>query len=98
MNRVTHLFHQERFLKRHTRILAYSHKYVISDKDVVKHQEAGTKPFMGQKSKAEMKQIIEDLVGDFDPQNNKTDRQIYYEVTGKQLIEGEFDELNLTVE
>ena len=83
MNRVTHLLQKARFLKRHTRILTYSHKYVISDKDVVKHQEAGAKPSTGQKSEAEMKQIIEDLIGDFDPQNNKTDRQIYYEVTGK---------------
>ena len=36
--------------------------------------------------------MIEDLVGDFDPENNEIDRRIFFEVTGKQIIEGEFDD------
>ena len=35
--------------------------------------------------------LTKSLVGDFDAQNNAVDRRIYYEVTGRQIITGEFD-------
>ena len=40
---------------------------------------------------AELLQRIEDVVTDFDPDNNETDRLIFYMVSGRQLIEGEFE-------
>ena len=35
--------------------------------------------------------MIEGLVADFDAENDEVDRRIYFEVTGRQLIDGEFD-------
>ena len=34
--------------------------------------------------------MIEQLVKDFDPESNETDRRIYYEVTGIKLDENDF--------
>ena len=31
-------------------------------------------------------------MGDFNPEEDETDRRIYYEVTGRQLVENEFDD------
>ena len=36
--------------------------------------------------------MIEELLRDFDGERNETDRRIYYQIMGSQLIEGEFDD------
>ena len=36
--------------------------------------------------------MIEELLRDFDGERNETDRRIYYQILGRQLIEGEFDD------
>ena len=43
---------------------------------------------------AELRNRIENVMTDFDPDNNETDRLIFYEVTGRQLFEGEFERLD----
>ena len=37
-----------------------------------------------------MTQFLHDLVVRYDPDNDETDRRIFYEITGKRLIQGEF--------
>ena len=34
--------------------------------------------------------MIDELVGNFDAEDNETDRLIYYKVTGRETIRGEF--------
>ena len=36
--------------------------------------------------------MVEHLLGDFDAATDETDRRIFFEVTGRQLIKGEFQE------
>ena len=36
--------------------------------------------------------MIADLLCDFDAEKNESDRRIFFEVTGRQLIDGEFDD------
>ena len=36
--------------------------------------------------------MIADLLCDFDAEKNESDRCIFFEVTGRQLIDGEFDD------
>ena len=41
-------------------------------------------------SVAEKAEYINSLADGFDPENDDTDRRIFYEVTGTSLVEGEF--------
>ena len=44
-------------------------------------------------SEYEKESMIEDLLAGFDAEENETDRRIFYEVTGRQLIQGEFNDM-----
>ena len=97
MNRVTRLLHKVRFQERHKRILCYSHRYVISSEDISQKEYSATLADSSTAEKksaaeAEMASVIDDLLQDFDNVEdiNQTNRQIYFEVTGKQLVEDEF--------
>ena len=85
MNRITRLLHKARFLSRHRRILAYSHKYVITAADLDRYddntvaQEVAT----AKKCETETAKIVDHLLGYFDTEKNETDRRIFYEVTGR---------------
>ena len=45
-------------------------------------------------SEAEIAQLIDFLMRGFNPEANEIDRRIYYEVTGRQLNEDEFDDVD----
>ena len=91
MNRVTHLLHKARFLTRHKRMLAYSHKFIINAEDLERHaQRAAHLATVAKMPENEDHKMVEDLVADFDPDGNEADRRIFYEVTGEQIIDGEF--------
>ena len=49
-------------------------------------------------SEVEKERMIEDLLAGFDADENETDRRIYYEVVGRQLIHDEFDDLDTSDE
>ena len=85
--------HKDRFLPRQLRTIAYSCKYVITMDDITKHQKASQAKNIAEQTKkteAEIRELIEDLVDDFDPENDIIDRRLLFEVTRKRLIEGEF--------
>ena len=88
MNRVTHLLHKTRLLTRQRRILSvFARHYVISAGDIAKlDKKEGVK----KDPDVEKLLLIERMLADFDEESNEVDRRIFYEVTGKQLNEGEF--------
>ena len=43
-------------------------------------------------SEVEKESMIKELLAGFDADENETDRRIFYEVTGRQLIQNEFDD------
>ena len=90
MNRVTRILHKARFLKRHLSGLAYSHKYVITADDVIRHDEAAQERKKNQKTGVELVQMINDVLDGFDPDNNLWDRVMFHDITGQMIIEGEF--------
>ena len=80
-NRVTRLLQKMRFLSRHRRILAYSHRYIITADDLNRQQETDRTTFADIKPKEDSEKTINELMDDFDPENNDLDRRIFYEVT-----------------
>ena len=84
MNRVTRMIYKARFKTRQRRALAFSHKYVITLADLTDNWVAE------QAARYKRSTEIDDLISGFDPEKNAIDRHIFYEVTGNQLIEGEF--------
>ena len=84
MNRVTRLLHKARFLSRHRRILAYSHKYVITAADLDRYDDntGAQEAAAAKKCETETAKIVDHLLGYFDTEKNETDRRIFYEVTG----------------
>ena len=83
MNRVTHLLYKARFLTRHKRMLAYSHKYVITADDLNRDAQRAGLATVAKVPESEALKMVEDLVADFDPDVNEVDRRIFYEVTGE---------------
>ena len=98
MNRVTRLLHKARFQSRQKRILAYSHKYVVTADDLLREQETTSQKSSAKKSQIEIEAIINDLICDFDAEKNESDRRIFFEVTGRQLIDGEFNDVDTSDE
>ena len=88
-----------RFFSRQRHIIAYSHRYIITDEDLDRPQEiaynASTNVEMSKQKKESM---IEYLLNGFNADENETDRRIFYEVTGRQLIQDEFDDLDTSDE
>ena len=87
MNRITRLIHKANFLPRHRRIIDFSHRYVITADDLSLPQvnKEPENPVMTDER-------IEAMLEEFNPDENAIDRRIFYEVTGRQLIDGEFAE------
>ena len=86
MNRVTRMIHKARFSSRQRRAINYSHRYVITAADLAREENAPKH----QMTVTETAYLINDLADGFDPENDDTDRRIFYEVTGTSLVEGEF--------
>ena len=86
MNRITRLLHKARFLSRHRYLLGYSHKYVITADDLTRDSQIAI-------IESENAERIDELLEDFDVEQNETDRRIYYEVIGGQI--GEKDSENM---
>ena len=87
MNRVTRVLHKATFLVRQRRAVDYSHRYVISDKDLTKADLAS--PDLINEKLLDPK-FVDKLIEDFDPENSVEDRRILYEVTGQELFADEF--------
>ena len=86
MNRITRLLHKARFLSRHRYLLGYSHKYVITADDLTRDSQIAI-------IESENAERIDELLKDFDVEQNETDCRIYYEVIGGQI--GEKDSENM---
>ena len=74
LNRMTKLLHKLMFKLRQRRAVQYFSRYILKDEDIDDDEFD------------EQKQIpIEKLWEDFDPQSDKWDRRLLYEVTGIRL-------------
>ena len=96
MNRVTSLIQKTRILARQRSLLSvYGRHYVISAEDITRlNQKEAAPPKAPKDPDVEKSLMFERVVADFDGETNEIDRRIYYEVTGEQLIEGEFADTN----
>lgn len=85
VNRVTKLLQKTKILPRQRKAVAFSHDYVISEHDIARSAAEESK-------NAGSADTIDTagLIRGFDPDNDKIDRRIYFEVTGEQVIEDEF--------
>ena len=86
MNRITRILYKASLLTRQRDAIRYGSKYVISDRDLQKADQA--KP--DQASKLSDTLAETKLLDGFDPLENNQDRRILYEVTGLRLFENEF--------
>ena len=92
MNRATGLLIKSQFLARQRRILAYLQRYVITADDISDRSSSSTsKPEDRTRGSNEPFQSIDLLLEGFDADKNDIDRRIYYEVTGRELVQGEFE-------
>ena len=89
INRVSRLLIKNRFLARHRRILNYSHQYVITSDDIDRPIEVKSEK-KEENDEVEQSLFIDQMLDGFDAETNEIDRRLYYEVTGRQLVEGEF--------
>ena len=85
INRVSRLLIKDRFLARHRRILNFMHQYVITSDDLDRPVKVKT-----EKDEVEQTLFIDQMLDGFDADTNEIDRRIFYEVTGRQVVEGEF--------
>ena len=86
MNRVNKLLHKVNFLPRQVRAINYGHKFVISNRDIVKAERAD----FDKKQKLSSLMTEHELLDGFDPLSCETDRRILHEVTGMRLFNDEF--------
>ena len=86
MNRVNKLLHKVNFLPRQVRAINYGHKFVISNRDIVKAKRADFE----KKQKVSSLMTEQELLDGFDPLSCETDRRILHEVTGMRLFNDEF--------
>ena len=83
MNRITRLLHKAFFFARQRRAVNHSHKYVIADRDIMATQNEDPQE---QKAPEDPAVLAQKILEGFDPENDKMDRRILYEVTGLALI------------
>ena len=80
------------FLSRQRKAVGHSHKFVISDQDILKPKKESSK--RGQESKEEKARIIDELLDGFEPLGdtslNELDRRLLFEVAGLELFKDEF--------
>ena len=75
-----------KFLARQRRTVAYSHKFIIANRDLAKAHKA-------KKEKFEKKEEVQDIckvIDGFNPETNDNDRRLLYEVTGLRLYQDEY--------
>ena len=92
MNRVTRLVHKARFLSRQRRALAYSRRYVVTANDIDKWRSVPPPDSSRGLDEAEHARMLDEILAGFDLENSKIDRRLFYEITGRQLIEDEFED------
>ena len=89
MNRITRILHKNSFLSRQRHALKYSHKYVISDRQLeLESKKASARDDKDQDFDSEKDTLK--VLKDFDPEKNKQDRRILFEVTGMRIALDEF--------
>ena len=88
MNRISSLLHRINFLGRQRLAVRYSHRYVISDKDIKKAEKEKPQAFVDDDPNTIDKKVLEG----FDPINNQLDRRMLFEVTGMRLHSDEFND------
>ena len=83
LSRVSQLVNKTNFFSRQRHAVNYSRKFVISDHDIssVSHTTAVI-PFEDESHRFK-------LVEGFDPDGNKTDRRLLYEITGLRMRQDE---------
>ena len=66
---------------------------MITSDDIARSASAQVKPdaTIAKMSDAQIEQSIDLLLEGFNAESNSIDRRIFYEATGRQLVEGEFD-------
>ena len=79
MNRITRLLHKNFFLARQRRAVSHAHKYVISDRDL---SLAGSREEKEPAGREDPEVVAQRVLREFDPENDKMDRRILFEVTG----------------
>ena len=84
INRVTRFMHKAQLLSRHRRLLTYSHRYVVTDEDLIKETlRAAAQASPAENTESETARMLDELMSDFDAENNEMDRRIFYEVMGR---------------
>ena len=84
MNRITRFLHKTFFFARQRRTISHAHRYVIADKDINAASKQTWKEF------EDFEDSTARILKGFDPENDKMDRRLLYEVTGLVLNEDEF--------
>ena len=72
--------------------MAYSHRYVITTDDFEKWRSAPPVELSRDLNEAEHARILDGILDGFDPVSSKIDRRLFYEITGRQLVEDEFED------
>ena len=84
MNRVSLLLQKSYFNTRQRHAINFTHKFMISDKDVRRAAANDGQEPPGNE------QFVAKVLDGFDPKQNVQDRRTLFEVTGMRLIKGEF--------
>ena len=87
MNRLSRLLHKTFMLSRQRRAVKHAHKFVIADQDLA--SAARTDPFE-QAASADLEAVAQKILAGFDPESDKMDRRLLYEITGLRLATDEF--------
>ena len=86
-NRVARIIHKATFKGRQRKAIDYSHKYIITDQNLVKTAVATKKE---QNEKEDWVVRANTVVEGFDALNNEQDRRILYEMLGMRIYRDEF--------
>ena len=83
------MIHKVIFMKRQRRTVSHFSKYVIKDADIERLAQSRKKSQVYQES---LPLQFKKICSSFDPEDNKWDRRLLYEVTGIRLYDNEFRE------
>ena len=102
MNRISRLLHKINFLSRQRHALDYSHKYVITNRDLSRATAVAAADKFASFERRRKRQALlvrpavdvqaqkDQVLRDFDPAMNENDRRILFEVTGMRLDKDDF--------